>query len=145
VAPIVEATGGPRLDFERARSLTVLDVTSLSIAATAERTGVSAHTLRYYERIGLIDPVGREEGGRRLYSDGDLARVDFLRKLRSTGMPITRMHEYVELVRSGAGTELARLELLEEHRRRVEPDLAHLNDCLAAIDHKIDMYRRSTA
>jgi DNA-binding transcriptional MerR regulator len=101
--------------------------------------------LRYYERIGLIDPVGRDEGGRRLYSDGDLARVDFLRKLRSTGMPITRMHEYVELVRRGAGTELARLELLEEHRRRVEHDLAHLNDCLAAINRKIDMYRGSTA
>jgi DNA-binding transcriptional MerR regulator len=118
-------------------------VTSLSIAATAERTGVSAHTLRYYERIGLIDPVGRDEGGRRVYSDSDLARVDFLRKLRSTGMPITRMHEYVELVRSGAGTELARLELLEDHRRRVAADLEHLNDCLAAIDYKIDMYRRS--
>ena len=76
----------------------MLGVTSLSIAATAERTGVSPHTLRYYERIGLIDPVGRDEAGRRVYSDADLLRVDFLRKLRSTGTPITRMQEYVELV-----------------------------------------------
>jgi DNA-binding transcriptional MerR regulator len=123
----------------------VHEVTSFSIAATAERTGVSPHTLRYYERIGLIDPVGRDEGGRRVYSDADLARVDFLRKLRSTGMPITRMQEYVELVRAGAGTEGARLELLEDHRRRVVHDLEHLNDCLGAINTKIQMYRRSTA
>ena len=119
-------------------------MTSLSIAATAERTGVSAHTLRYYERIGLIDPVGRDEAGRRIYSDADLARVDFLRKLRSTGMPITRMLEYVALLRAGEGTEPQRLELLEEHRRRVAADLVHLEECLAAISFKIDLYRRST-
>jgi DNA-binding transcriptional MerR regulator len=120
-------------------------VTSLSIAATAERTGVSPHTLRYYERIGLIDPVGRDEGGRRVYSEGDLARVDFLRKLRSTGMPITRMQEYVELIRRGPSTEPARLALLEEHRRHVLDDLEHLNDCLGAINFKIDLYRKSAS
>ena len=118
-------------------------VTSLSIAATAERTGVSAHTLRYYERIGLIDPVPRDENGRRLYRDDDLARVDFLRKLRSTGMPIVQMQEYVDLVREGPSTEPARLRLLEEHRRRVINDLDHLNDCLGAINLKIDRYRRT--
>lgn len=120
-------------------------MTSLSIAATAERTGVSPHTLRYYERIGLIDPVGRDESGRRMYSDDDLLRVDFLRKLRSTGMPITRMQEYVALIRRGPSTERARLELLEEHRRHVLHDLEHLNDCLGAINFKIDLYRKSTA
>ncbi|HEY3723783.1 MAG TPA: MerR family transcriptional regulator [Acidimicrobiia bacterium] len=119
-------------------------MTSLSIATTAERTGVSAHTLRYYERIGLIDPVGRDENGRRTYRDTDLARIDFLRKLRSTGMPITRMQEYVELIRAGESTEPARLQLLEDHRRRVLHDLEHLNDCLGAINTKIDLYRRST-
>jgi DNA-binding transcriptional MerR regulator len=119
-------------------------VTTLSIAATSQRTGVSAHTLRYYERIGLIDPVGRDEAGRRMYSDADLGRVDFLRKLRSTGMPITRMQEYVELIRAGPSTEPARLALLEEHRRHVLHDLDHLNDCLGAINVKIDIYRKST-
>jgi DNA-binding transcriptional MerR regulator len=122
----------------------VREVTSLSIATTAERTGVSAHTLRYYERIGLIDPVGRDENGRRVYGELDLARIDFLRKLRSTGMPITRMQEYVDRVRVGESTEPARLQLLEDHRRRVLHDLEHLNDCLGAINTKIDMYRRST-
>ncbi len=114
-----------------------------SIAATAERTGVSAHTLRYYERIGLIDPVDRDDSGRRLYRENDVQRVDFLRKLRSTGMPITRMQEYVDLVRRGPSTARARLELLEEHRRHVLHDLEHLNDCLGAINFKIDRYRRS--
>jgi DNA-binding transcriptional MerR regulator len=120
-------------------------VTSLSIAATAERTGVSAHTLRYYERIGLIDPVPRDESGRRLSRDDDLVRVDFLRKLRSTGMPIVQMQEYVDLVRQGPSTEPARLQLLEDHRRRVINDLEHLNDCLGAINFKIDRYRRTNA
>ena len=120
-------------------------MTSLSIAATAERTGVSPHTLRYYERIGLIDRVPRDEAGRRVYSEGDLARVDFLRKLRSTGMPITRMQEYVDLIRRGPSTEPARLALLEEHRRHILDDLEHLHDCLGAINTKIDMYRTSTA
>jgi DNA-binding transcriptional MerR regulator len=123
----------------------VREVTSLSIAATAERTGVSPHTLRYYERIGLIDPVGRDEGGRRVYSDADVARVEFLRRLRSTGMSITRMQEYVDLVRAGSGTEAARLALLEDHRRRVIHDLERLNDSLGAINTKIDMYRRSSS
>ncbi len=118
---------------------------SLSIAAAGKRTGVSPHTLRYYERIGLIDPVGRDDGGRRVYSDADLARVNFLRKLRSTGMPITRMQEYVRLVRMGPSTEPARLALLEEHRRHVLHDLEHLNDCLGAINFKIDRYRGSIA
>ncbi len=117
--------------------------TQLSIADTAARTGVSAPTLRYYERIGLIDPVVRDDGGRRVYGGSDLARVDFLRKLRSTGMPITQMQEYVELVRRGSSTELARLEMLEAHRRRVLDDLEHLNDCLGAINFKIDFYRKS--
>jgi DNA-binding transcriptional MerR regulator len=120
-------------------------ITNLSIAATSERTGVSAHTLRYYERIGLIDPVERDDGGRRIYSELDLRRVDFLRKLRSTGMPIIQMQRYVRLVRAGGGTERERLELLEEHRRRVSSDLEHLNDCLGAINFKIDMYRGSVA
>jgi DNA-binding transcriptional MerR regulator len=123
----------------------VTTTTNLSIAATAERTGVSAHTLRYYERIGLIDPVERDDGGRRIYSDADLLRVDFLRKLRSTGMPITQMQRYVELVRAGAGTEPERLELLEEHRTRVLSDLEHLNDCLGTINFKIDRYRGSVS
>ena len=120
-------------------------MTSLSIAAAGQRTGVSPHTLRYYERIGLIDPVGRDDSGRRVYSDADLTRVDFLRKLRSTGMPITKMQEYVEMVRRGPSTEPARLALLEDHRRRVLHDLEHLNDCLGSINYKIDRYRRSNA
>ena len=76
--------------------------------------------------------------------DTDLARVDFLRKLRSTGMPITQMQEYVDLVRRGPTTEPARLRLLEDHRERVLHDLEHLNDCLGAINTKIDLYRKHT-
>jgi len=98
-------------DLECTRSRTVAGVTSLSIAATAERTGVSPHTLRYYERIGLIDPVGRDEGGRRVYTEGDLARVDFLRKL---AFDRHAHHPYAGVCRAhpaGSSSEPARLAL----------------------------------
>ena len=60
----------------------------MTISEAAEASGLTAHTLRYYERAGLLDPVGREAGGRRRYSDRDLSRIAFLTKLRATGMPI---------------------------------------------------------
>jgi DNA-binding transcriptional MerR regulator len=115
----------------------------LTIAEVAERSGVTAHTLRYYERIGLLDPVGRDDGGRRRYGAGDLNRLEMLQKLRRTGMPLQRIAEYVELIRQGDGTEASRLDLLEDHRRQVAADLAVLEDCLAFLDRKIDLYRRS--
>jgi DNA-binding transcriptional MerR regulator len=115
----------------------------LTIAEVAGRSGVSAHTLRYYERIGLLDPVGRDDGGRRRYGAEDLNRLEMLQKLRRTGMPLQRIAEYVELIRRGDGTEAARLDLLEAHRVQVLADKAVLEDCLAFLDRKIDLYRRS--
>jgi DNA-binding transcriptional MerR regulator len=114
------------------------------IAEAAAQTGITAHTLRYYERIGLLDPVGRDGAGRRRYSDEDIAWVGFLQKLRRTGMPIQRMGEYIALVREGTASEPARLALLEAHRDQVVADMGELADCLDAIDTKIALYRRST-
>jgi len=114
---------------------------AMTISEAAEASGLTAHTLRYYERAGLLDPIGREAGGRRRYDDADLARIAFLTKLRSTGMPIRKVREYADLVRDGEGNEGGRLALLEEHRDRVRERLAEMERHLELIDVKIDLYR----
>jgi len=116
-------------------------VAALTVSEAAERVGLSAHTLRWYERIGLLDPVRRDTGGRRRYSERDVERLRFLTKLRATGMPIADMLRYVELVQHGTHTGPARLVLLTEHRDRVLDQIAALQRDLAVIEYKIDMYR----
>jgi DNA-binding transcriptional MerR regulator len=114
----------------------------LSIAEAARRTGVSAHTLRYYERAGLVvAPVDRTTGGRRRYHRLDLQWITVCTRLRATGMPIRTIRRYAELVAAGPGNEQERLALLEAHRADVTARLAEIQDNLATIDHKIDVYR----
>jgi DNA-binding transcriptional MerR regulator len=112
----------------------------LTIADAAHASGVSAYTLRYYERAGLIDAVGRAGSGHRRYSEEDLAWIDVLQCLRATGMPIRAIRRYAELVRAGDGNESERLALLEEHRTAVRAQLAQVRRHLAFIDHKITIY-----
>jgi DNA-binding transcriptional MerR regulator len=113
---------------------------ALTIADAARVTGVSAHTLRYYERVGLIDGVGRAGSGHRRYGDADLAWIDVLQCLRATGMPIRRIRRYAELVRAGEGNEAERLALLEEHREAVMAHLAEVRTHLDFIERKIAIY-----
>lgn len=114
----------------------------LSIADAARRTGVSTHTLRYYERAGLVvTPVDRTAGGRRRYRKLDLDWITVCTRLRATGMSISEIRQYADLVTAGRGNEDARLELLEAHRDHVLARLAELEECLKLIDHKIDVYR----
>lgn len=114
----------------------------LTIAEAADRTGVSVHTLRYYERAGLVvTPVDRTSGGRRRYYSLDLKWIKICTKLRATGMPIKAVHRYAELVREGRGNEKERLALLEAHRADVLAKLAEIQENLVLIDHKIDVYR----
>lgn len=117
------------------------DTGTRSIAETAELTGLTAHTLRYYERIGLLDPVDRGPDGRRRFRDADLAWLGFLTRLRVTGMPIRDMKKFAELRRGGDVTTPARLELLSRHRDTVRSRIADLSDSLDALDTKIDHYR----
>lgn len=112
-----------------------------TISVVAEATGLSVHTLRYYERAGLmLTPVQRASSSHRRYSPRDVAWVVFLARLRSTGMPIRAIEEYVELVRRGDSTVLERLQLLVEHRKQVLRDLAEMQASLTAIDRKITNY-----
>lgn len=116
------------------------------IAEAAAATGVSVHTLRYYERAGLmLVPVDRASSSHRRYSDADIAWVQFLTRLRWTGMPIAVMRRYTELVRRGDQTVAERRELLVHQREAVVHQLAELTASLKAIDHKIDIYDKEIA
>jgi DNA-binding transcriptional MerR regulator len=114
----------------------------VSIAEAARRTGVSVHTLRYYERAGLVvTPVDRTEAGRRRYRQLDLDWINICTRLRATGMPIRSIRRYAELVSAGPGNEPERLALLEAHRAEVTAHLAQVQQNLQLIDHKINVYR----
>jgi DNA-binding transcriptional MerR regulator len=112
----------------------------LTIAEVAERTGLTRHTLRYYERDGLMIGVGRADSGHRRYSEGDLGWIDLITKLRATGMPIREVRRYAELVRAGDGNEDERLALLRAHGERVRAQLDTMAAYLNAIDMKIRYY-----
>ena len=112
-----------------------------TIEEAAQTTGVTAHTLRYYERIGLLEPVGRASSGHRRYNDGDLASIHFLTLLRQTGMPIREMQRFVELTRAGEQTVPDRVAVLEAHREALAAQIALLHRHFEAITTKINVYR----
>ena len=112
----------------------------LTIAEVAEHTGLSRHTLRYYERDGLMLGVGRDGSGHRRYCERDLGWIELITKLRATGMPVREVRRYAELVRAGDGNEDDRLALLRAHRERVRAQLDTMTAYLDAIDVKISYY-----
>jgi DNA-binding transcriptional MerR regulator len=111
-----------------------------TISEVAQVTGLTAHTLRWYERIGLMPHVDRSHTGQRRFRNQDLDWLAFVGKLRLTGMPVADMVRYAELVREGEHTFEARQELLEATRRDVRARIAELQDTLAVLDYKIDVY-----
>lgn len=115
-------------------------MTTWTTREAAEKCGLSQHTVRWYERIGLLDRIARGPDGRRHFSDADLEWLVLLSKLRATGMPVRDMQRYAELVRSGAG-EAERVDLLHGHREVVLQAMAEQRDCLELLDYKIGLYR----
>jgi DNA-binding transcriptional MerR regulator len=114
---------------------------AVSIAEAAEATGLSAHTLRYYERAGLLESVDRNEGGHRRYRASDLEWIRFLSKLRATGMPIRDVRRYADLVKAGDDTTVDRLAMLEAHRDAVVARLEATAESLELVEWKIGVYR----
>ncbi|GGR74540.1 MerR family transcriptional regulator [Streptomyces aureoverticillatus] len=111
-----------------------------TISEVVAVTGLTAHTLRWYERIGLMPHVDRSHTGQRRYRNRDLDWLNLVGKLRLTGMPVADMVRYAELVREGDHTFARRRELLERTRHDVRARIAELQDTLAVLDHKIDIY-----
>ena len=114
----------------------------LTIQEVAIATGLTAHTLRYYERIGLIHPINREENTRRCYTADDVGWIDFLLKLRAIGMSIKDMQRYAELQRQGDATLPERVEMLKALRDKVESHIDEMNQHLKLIYYKIDYYQK---
>lgn len=121
-------------------------LTELSIGQVAERTGLSVHTLRLYEREGLFaSEVRRNGNGRRVYRQADLDWLEYCTKFRSSGMPLATIRRFAALVRQGPGNEHERLALLQEHHRMVVERIAELTECLEVIAYKVGVYSQHVA
>ncbi len=112
----------------------------MKIAEVSEQFGLSADTLRYYERIGLLQAVNRNESGIRDYQEADVKRVQFIKCMRSAGLPIEVLIEYVGLVQQGDGTVPARKEILQEQRALLAARIAEMQKTLDLLDYKIEVY-----
>ena len=113
----------------------------MKIMEVSTQYGISSDTLRYYERVGLIPPVNRSESGIRDYNELDLRRVEFIKCMRSAGLPVEVLIEYVGLVQQGDGTIEARKEILIEQRERLVSRLKEMQKTLDILDHKIEVYQ----
>jgi DNA-binding transcriptional MerR regulator len=112
-----------------------------TIRTMAARCGMTTHTLRYYERVGLIQPVDRAQNGHRRYSEADEAWLNFVHCMRATNMPIREMQRYARLREDGAASSLERRKILEEHRATVAAQISALEKAHALLSHKIANYR----
>jgi len=115
----------------------------MKIAEVSEQYGLSADTLRYYERVGLIPPVNRSESGIRDYNELDLRRVDFIKCMRSAGLPVEVLIEYIALVQKGDKTIKARKEILVEQRELLVARMKEMQKTLDLLDHKIEIYENA--
>jgi DNA-binding transcriptional MerR regulator len=113
-----------------------------TIRTMAERCGMTAHTLRYYERVGLIQPVGRARNGHRRYSEADAAWLHFLHCMRATDMPIREMQRYAAMRAIGQSTLEQRRQVLEDHQAVIAGKIAALERANALLANKIANYRK---
>ena len=112
----------------------------LTIAEVSRQYDISADTLRYYERIGLLPHVGRTSGGIRNYSEDDCHWVEYIKCMRSAGVSVETLLEYVTLFHQGASTIQARKNLLLEQREQIAARINELNQVMARLDWKLDGY-----
>ena len=115
----------------------------MKIAEVSEQYGISLDTLRYYERIGLIPPVTRNESGIRDYKELDVRRVEFVKCMRSAGLPIEVLIEYIGLVQRGDQTIEARKDILVEQRQLLISRMEQMQKTLDILDHKIEVYEKA--
>jgi DNA-binding transcriptional MerR regulator len=119
---------------------------TLSIGEVSARTGLSTHTLRFYEQEGLfVGPVRRNAAGRREFTDQEVGWLLVCTKLRSSGMSLPDIRRYAELVREGPGNEAERFEILLRHERKVTQQMADLQQALDIIKAKVTLYAEHLA
>jgi DNA-binding transcriptional MerR regulator len=115
---------------------------TFTVQEAAVHTGLSEHTLRYYERVNLIPRVQRDKSSKhRRYTQQDLRGIEFLKRMRATGMPICEMQRYVRLYLQGDETVVERLAMLEAHQQRIREQITELQSHLTVIEFKIENYK----
>lgn len=114
----------------------------MTIAEVSEKYGMSADTLRYYERIGLLPPIPRDKNGIRNYDDESCNWIEFIRCMRSAGIQIEALIEYVRLFHQGSKTNEARRQILYEQRELLQGKIAEMQTALDRLNYKIDNYDR---
>ncbi len=117
----------------------------MKISDVAEKTGLSTDTLRFYEKIGLIQPPPRDGAGHRDYGEEVLGWIRFLDQLNATGMRQADRVRYAKLREAGPQTYAERRQMMEVHREEVRVQLAKLGETLALLDRKIDHYHELEA
>ena len=117
---------------------------SLTIQQAAKATGLTAYTLRYYEEIGILPGILRNRSGHRIYEEIDLAWIEWLKMLRSSGMSIETIQEFVTLSRSDEDSIDARCGILDEHRNKIKQRITELEGYLEKLDQKVEFYRGLT-
>jgi DNA-binding transcriptional MerR regulator len=115
----------------------------MKIAQVSKQSGLSPDTLRYYERIGLLPPVNRNDSGIRDYSELDIRRVEFVKCMRSAGLPIEVLIEYYGLVQQGDETMEARKDILIKQRDELLTRMAEMQETLDLLNYKIDVYEKA--
>ncbi len=115
----------------------------MKIAEVSTQYGISTDTLRYYERIGLIPPVNRSESGIRDYNELDIRRVEFVKCMRSAGLPVEVLIEYIGLVQLGDSTIEARKDILVEQRELLITRMEQMQKTLDILNHKIEVYEKT--
>lgn len=115
----------------------------MKIAEVSKKFDISADTLRYYEKVGLLPPVNRFENGIRDFDETDLRRVDFIKSMRSAGLSIEILTEYIHLVREGDETIEKRKKILADEREKLLLKKAELDKTLNLLDYKIDVYEKA--
>ena len=116
---------------------------TFTIQEVAEMTDLSAHTLRYYEKIGLLPTVNRTGSGIRDFNELDLRRVSFIKCMRAAGLPVEVLIEYYALVQQGDDTVAARKTILEKQRAQLLARMAEMQETLDLLNHKIDVYEKA--
>jgi len=115
----------------------------MTIKEVSEKCGVTQDTLRYYEKVGMIPPVTRTAGGTRDYQEEDLAWVELAICMRSAGLPVEAMAEYVQLTAQGDDTIPERLQLLERQQAVLLAQREQINMTLERLDYKVARYREA--
>lgn len=117
----------------------------MKIAEVSRRYDISADTLRYYERIGILRHVPRNASGIRDYDESSCRTVEFVKCMRDAGMSIEALAEYMELLDQGEQTVPQRKALLVQQRDRIEERVQELQKALARLDYKIEHYEETVA